>query len=281
MDEKARKVGLALGGGAARGIAHIGVLQVFQEHSIPVDMIVGTSIGAIMGAIYAAGTDLKWLEKLVLTLNWDQLVDLTVPRMGFLKVEKLFQLVELLCKQKKIEDLDILYRAVAVDIKTGEEVILSSGSAARAAMASAAIPGVFLPQEFGDMLLVDGGIRNQVPVQPVRELGADLVIAVDVGGSVQKMEVRSVMDIILQTLEIMQYEANSAKINEADILIRPELSQVGPFDLKSASYSLQAGRVAAEAAIPEIRAALDRIGRTCGKRRVEDATRAVSHEAKG
>ncbi len=260
------QVGIALGGGAARGLAHIGVLATLAEAGVPMDIITGTSIGAIVGGIFAAGGDLDWLAKLVLTLKWDQLVDLTVPRMGFLKTEKLLHLLELLCRQKKIEDLEIKFGAVAVDIATGEELVLTSGDIAGAAMASAAIPGVFLPHKLDDRLLVDGGIRNQVPIEAAKKLGADLVIAVDVGGAVIPMKVQSVIDVILQSVVIMQEEANAHKIAQADVVIAPPVGGIRPFDLSDAAQTIELGRIAAKEKLPEIFAALNKLGRSYGSR---------------
>lgn len=268
-------IGLAMGGGAARGLAHIGALSFFEEQGLPIDVVTGTSIGAIIGAVYAAGTDLNWLEKLAVSLDWDQLVDLTVPRMGFFKTEKLFQLIELLCKHKNIEELDILYRAVAVDIENGEEVVLGAGELAKAAVSSASIPGVFLPYEFQGRKLVDGGLRNRVPIKPAKDAGADVVIAVDVASPVLTMQPKSVVDIILQSIDIMQQEINMDKVSQADILIQPDLSGVSPFDLRSASYAISAGREAAQNQWEEICALLARVGRSCHERRLSHGNRVI------
>ena len=270
LGERKAKIGLALGGGAARGMAHIGVLSVLEEQGMPIDIITGTSIGAIIGAVYAAGTNLEWLEKLVVTLDWDQLVDVTVPRMGFFKTEKLFQLLDLLCKHKQIEELDLLYRAIAVDIQTGSEVVLAKGSVAKNALASASIPGIFLPQEINGRLLVDGGIRSRVPIEPARQAGADIVIAVDVGSSVLELKPNSIIDIILQSIDIMQQEINMDKVCKADVLIRPDLEQVKPYNLCSASIAIEAGRKATIEKWPEISTILERAGRLGGKERGRD-----------
>ncbi|NLY55175.1 MAG: patatin family protein [Firmicutes bacterium] len=260
-------VGIALGGGAARGLAHIGVLATLEEAGVPLDIVTGTSIGAIVGGYYAAGGDLEWLAKLVLTLKWDQLVDLTVPRLGFLKTEKLYHLLQLLCRQKKIEELEIKFGAVAVDIANGEELLLTSGDIAAAAIASASIPGVFLPYKMNDRLLVDGGIRSQIPIEAAKKLGADLVIAVDVSGDVIPMKVQSVIDVMLQSVVIMQEEANAYKIRQADVLITPAVGAIRPFDLSDAAQTIELGRTAAREKLPEIFAALDKVGRSYGSRK--------------
>ncbi len=267
LSEGKARIGLALGGGAARGMAHIGVLSVLEEQGMPIDIITGISIGAIIGAIYAAGTDLSWLEKLAVTLNWDQLIDVTVPRMGFFKTEKLYQLLDLLCKHKQTEDLDYIYRAIAVDIQTGSEVVLDKGNVAKNALASASIPGIFLPQEVDGRLLVDGGIRSRVPIDPARQVGADIVIAVDVGSSVQELTPTSVIDIILQSIDIMQQEINVDKVCKADVVIRPDLEQVKPHDLRLAPVAIEAGRKAAQEKWPEIYTLLERAGRLGSKER--------------
>lgn len=247
------KIGLALGGGAARGLAHIGVLQVFEAEGLPVDFLAGTSAGALIGGIYAAGTDLAWLERLAVTIKWDHLVELTVPRLGFFKTDRMYQLLRLLTKNKTFAELPLPFAAVAVDIERGEEVVLQEGPLAEAIMASCAIPGVFTPQRLGDRLLVDGGLLNRVPVDVVRKMGADFVIGVDVGTGPRIMPVKTILDVILQSVDIMQNRIFELRTNGADLMLKPEMPGISPSDLEAAPRTIEAGRQAARAVLPRLR----------------------------
>lgn len=250
-------VGLALGAGAARGFAHLGVLEVLTREGIPIDLVAGTSAGAVAGGIFAAGGDLAWTERLMSNLDWEHLVRLAVPRMGFVRADQLLQLVRLLTKGKTFAQLDIPFAAVAVDIERGEEVVLRDGSLPEAILASASLPGIFVPHRIGDRLLVDGGVLNRVPIDVARRMGAGVVLAVDVGTEETVTRVKNVLDIMSQSFEIMQREIARYKAAEpADVLIRPELGQLAGYRLDAAPSIIEAGRVAAEAALPAIRQAI-------------------------
>ncbi len=252
------RVGLALGAGAARGMAHLGVLEVLTREGIPVDCVAGTSAGALVGGIYAAGCDLVWTERLACSLDWEHLVRLVVPRLGFLRADQLLQLMRLLTKGKSFEQLAIPFVAVAVDLERGEEVILREGPLAEAILASCSIPGIFVPQRLGGRLLVDGGVLNRVPIDVVRRLGAEVVLAVDVGLEEPVTEVKNIIDVMNQSFEIMQREITRYKAAEpADVLIRPDLGRVSGYRLEASPSIIEAGRVAAEAALPAIRRSLE------------------------
>ncbi|MDI6870308.1 MAG: patatin-like phospholipase family protein [Bacillota bacterium] len=252
------KVGLALGAGAARGLAHLGVLEVLVREGIPIDYLTGTSAGALVGGVFAAGADLLWTERLVCHLEWEHLVQLVVPRMGFVRADQLLQLLRLLTKGKTFAELEIPFAAVAVDIESGEEVILQEGPVAEAILASASVPGVFEPQRWGGRLLVDGGVLNRVPIDVVRRLGAEVVVAVDVGLEETVTQVKNIIGVMNQSFEIMQREIARFKAAEpADVLIRPDLGRLSGYRLEAAASIIEAGRVAAEAALPAIRQAVE------------------------
>ena len=184
MSSREKKLGIALGSGSSRGFAHIGILRVFEDENIPIDYIAGTSIGAYIGAIYSAGA-IKELEEFILSLDWKKLFryyDLRLSKSGIFSGKKIMELLEMVLDGKNFEELYIPFSCVAVDIKRAKEVVFESGDILKAIRASLSMPGVFTPVEYGDMLLVDGGIMNPVPVDIVKSMGADIVIAVDLSG---------------------------------------------------------------------------------------------------
>lgn len=258
MGEERPTVGIALGAGAAKGIAHIGVLQVLNEADINIDYLAGTSIGSMIGGFYAAGLDLKWLERIAYQINWDLLTDLTVPRQGLIAGKKVKAFVQLLTKSKNFSDLDIPFAAVATDIEKGEEVILQDGLVADAIRASTSIPGVYVPYRIDNRLLVDGAILNRIPVNVVQNLGADIIIGVDVGFDFQGNEVNNIFDVILTSIRIMEQEVFDKRIIEADVLIRPEVGYIAPQDLDRAEEAVAAGIEAAQKTLPKIKKSIER-----------------------
>jgi len=246
------KVGIALSAGAARGLAHIGVLQVFVENKIPIDMITGTSAGAIVGTLYAAGTDMYTLARMAQELNWNKLVNLTVPRLGLVSSEPIYELMKFLTRNLSFEALPIPAAVVATDIQTGEEVVIKSGNLADGVRASMSIPGIFVPVELDGRLLVDGALVNRVPAHTCRELGADIVIAVDVGLPPVGKKVKNLGNIIMRTIEILDRENAKFRPIDADVIVRPDLSNVTSTQLNRAGEIIAAGREAAEASLREI-----------------------------
>ncbi|MGE5507899.1 MAG: patatin-like phospholipase family protein [Chitinophagales bacterium] len=248
------RVGLALGGGVVRGMAHLGVLDVLGREQIPIDCLAGTSAGAIVAGTYAAGTDLALAERLAGALEWDHLVRLGVPRLGLVRTDRLLELVRLLTRGRSFANLRVPLAVVAVDLERGTEVILKEGPLPEAILASCSLPGVFVPQRLDGRLLVDGGLLNQVPANVVRGMGAEVVIAVDVGVEEPQTTVTNVIGVIMQTFEIMQREiARYKTASPADLVIRPDLGNISAFRFEAVPEIIEAGRRAAEAALPEIR----------------------------
>jgi len=217
------KLGLALGSGGARGFAHIGVLKVLEAHGIEIDMLAGSSMGSLIAAVYANGIEPHMMEKLALNLKRKHWLDLTVPSMGFVSGEKIKQLIRLLTHGKRIEELRKPLAIVATDIETGERVVFREGPVDQAVRASISIPGIFVPERVGDRLLVDGGVIDRVPVTVTREMGADIVIAVDVAQYEMKMKVTTIFDVIAQAIDVMEREILRHRMLSADLVIRPDV----------------------------------------------------------
>jgi NTE family protein len=184
---KDKKIGLALGGGAARGWAHVGILRFLSEKDVKVDYIAGTSIGALIGAVFASGNlaELEEFGERAGIKDFLKLVDLVLPRSGLIEGKKIEEFIASLVKLDNIEELKIPFGAVSTDIFTGDEVVLSSGSVVEAVRASIAIPAIFMPVKKGEMVLADGGLVNPVPVDVVRKMGAEFVIAVELNSDIQ------------------------------------------------------------------------------------------------
>jgi len=245
-------VGLALGSGASRGLAHIGVLRALKEENIPIDMVAGTSAGALIGALFCCGIDLKVIEKVAQELPRKELIDLSVPRLGFVKGNRIEELVKFLTRDMKIEDLDIPFRVVATDIARGEKVVFDSGYIYKAVRASISIPGIFTPVYMDGRVLVDGGIMDRVPVSIVRDMGADVVIGVDVGFSAPRGKVESIFDVIFRSLDIMERELLKKRIIAADVLIKPYLPEIDPARFDQVYECSKEGYEVTKAAIPRI-----------------------------
>ncbi len=225
MLKEAPKIGLALGSGGARGFAHVGVIKVLQEENIPISYVAGSSMGALIGSLYAAGTDLGQLYKIAANFKRKYYLDFTVPKMGLIKGNRIKDFIGIFTHWKKIEELDIPLAVVATNIKTAEKVVFRSGPVADAVRASIAIPGIFTPEKINGQLLVDGGVVDRVPVSVVREMGADFVIAVDVSHVKQDAEVTSIYDVIMQSLDILQMEIVRNREIQSDIMIKPRVEQ--------------------------------------------------------
>lgn len=251
------KVGLALGGGFARGIAHIGVLQALLERKIPIDLVAGTSAGSLVGSIYCAGFDPWTMERIVKQMHWRNLVRLRLRRDGLLDASGLERFIIGHVGDLEFSNLRLPFTAVATDLSTGQPVLLNSGRVSVAVRASCAFPGIFLPVRNGDQTLVDGGLTYPVPAAVVRQMGADLVIGVELNQPSAGLErPRNLLHIMLHSLALVQRPHVERALAEADVAIRPDLSEFSIWELERVDELVQAGRVAAEAALPAIEARL-------------------------
>ena len=251
------RLALALGGGAVRGTAHIGVLKAFEEEGISVDLIVGTSAGSLVGALYAGGLDCAAMERLLGKVGWMDIAEPCWPRGGFLTSRRMRGFLERLIGPVTIEQLKIPFAAVAGDATTGQEVILREGPLADAVRASTAIPGIFRPVELDGRLLMDGVVVNNVPASVARALGADLVVAVDVTEyHFAPRPPRSLGEAVMRAFDIMARQTINASLEWADVVIRPPVGGLNSFRFKSAHEYMSRGYAAARAAMPEIKARL-------------------------
>jgi len=258
-----KKVGLALGGGAARGAAHIGVLEVLDREGIPIDMIAGTSAGAAIGALYAQGKDTSVIKELAVGMGWKRLVplvDLALPKTGFIGGRKIKELLKLTIGDVKFRDLKIPLACVATDIMTGDEVVIDKGSVAEGVRASISIPVVFTVVRWQNRYLVDGGLVNPVPVSVLKRMGADFIIAVNVIPNFKARIKQSenpkepnMISVIMQSIYIATYNMVEPSLTGADIIIEPQVVQVGTGDFHRAEECILEGKKATEAAIPEIK----------------------------
>jgi NTE family protein len=243
-------VTLALGGGAARGAAHLGVLKVLAEEGIPVRGVAGTSVGSVVGAALCAGRDWRWMLEEARHLRWSELVQPVVPRMGMLATERLERYLERSIGAARFEDLGLPFAAVAVDISTGEEVVLRSGALAVAIRASCSVPGIFEPVSLGERLLVDGGLVNDVPADVARTLAEAPVLAVKLNsGAREPVRPRTIVDVITASLAIIALNGIQRGLADADIVVAPDLGRASYRDLRRAEELAAAGERAAREAL--------------------------------
>ena len=247
------KIGLALGGGAARGFAHIGVIKMLESQGIVADYVVGTSAGAVVGALYAGGNDAYAMQKIAQQLDETIFADWTFGGRGFLKGEALQSFVNQQLKNRPLEGLNKPFAAVATDLKSGERVVFRTGDTGLAVRASAAVPGIFQPTQFRGKTYVDGGLSSPIPVRAAREMGADFVIAVDISDRPEGQPVDSLTGIMWQTITIMGGAIGKTELREADIVIRPNIPYVKSWNFTARHEAIMEGERAAQAAMPLIR----------------------------
>ncbi len=250
------KIALVLGGGSAKGFAHVGVIRALEQEKIPVHMIIGTSVGSLIGGIYASNPDSFQLEWIAFKIDKNDILDFSMiySKLGPVQGVKLETFVEQTVKTKKVEDTKIPFYPIATDLNTGETIVLEKGSLAKAIRASSSIPGIFTPVTFGNRMLVDGGVTNNVACDIARSKGADIVIAVNLLKDIKDYDISSVIDIIAQSVNIMMHENNKTKLKYADILIEPETKGVSIFDFSQKKRLMEEGIKAAKAAMPKIKA---------------------------
>lgn len=252
------RVGLALGGGAARGFAHIGVIQVLEEAGLRPDIVVGTSAGSLVAAIYASGRSGAQLQHIAEGMEESTLTDWTLPifSRGMLRGEALARYVNSQVGGKSIENMMMPLGIVATDLNSGEGILFRRGDTGTAVRASSAVPSVFLPVRLGTHEYVDGGLVAPVPVRYARQMGAELVIAVDISDVPQGNAADGTVQVLLQTFSIMSKSINAFELRDADVVVAPALKGVSGADFSSRRRLIDAGRVAMLAALPQYRAKL-------------------------
>ncbi len=257
IEAKKPTVGLALSGGTAKSLAHIGVLEALAEESIPVDCIAGTSGGAIVGAVFAAGLGIPALKEVGRELRWKDLARFTFPRLGLLNNSGVARFITGLLGDVTFADLPIPLAIVGTDLLSGEKIVFREGSVARAAMVSSSIPNVFEPVEFEGTLAVDGGLVEYLPVETVREFDPDLVIAVNLGHrDGPSSRPRNLLHVSMAVVGIAARQNARISETKADIVIRPPTAAFPSFDLMASAKLIQVGYEATMARMPEIKAAV-------------------------
>lgn len=250
------KIGLALGGGAAKGFAHIGVIKMLEASGIHPDVVAGTSAGSVVGALYASGMDPFQLQETAFGLDEAKIRDVRLFSGGLVQGRALQDYVNQLVHNQPIEHLKLPFAAVAAELETGTRTVFVSGNTGQAVRASSSIPGVFEPAEIRSRHYVDGGVVSPIPVDAARQLGAGFVIAVDISAKPGGTNPQGMFNIMGQSIIIMGRELAKQEIARADVVIRPDLGGIGATNFEQKDQAILAGEKAALAAIPEIRAKL-------------------------
>ena len=254
------RIGLALGGGAARGFAHIGVIKALEAQGIYPEIVVGTSAGSVVGAMYAAGNNGFALQKIAMDMDEATISDWTLPLFGkssgVLKGEALQTYVNKAVKNVTMEKLKLKFGAVATDLNNGQPILFQRGNTGQAVRASSAVPSVFQPVQISGHSYVDGGLVAPVPVRFVREMGADFIIAVNISTQTDAQAAVSSLQVLMQTFAIMGQRLNQNELRDADIVIQPSLPKMGGNDFNGRNVAIMAGEQAAAEMMPQIKAKL-------------------------
>ncbi len=249
---KIKKIGLALGGGAVLGAAHIGVLRALEEFNISVSYIAGTSIGAFISAFYAFSKNWREIEKITIDLNWLDVSGLSLSQYGLLSNKKLGELVIETIGDVNFDKANIPVAMVAANISNGEKVVLKEGNVAQAVMASSCIPGVFIPVEINKTLLVDGGIIENVPITPLKNMGADFIIGVDLNAEHSYKKPENVIEVLLNAFDFTLINATKLQTEKADVLITPDLSSFNLIDTNQVADLIEKGYLEAKKVFKKI-----------------------------
>lgn len=262
-----RRVGLALSSGGAKGLAHIGVLAALQEQGIQIDMIAGTSMGSLVGAIYAEGKDIDRMRSLAIDLGpkrFSFLADPALPKSGFIRGRKIRNMLRSIIGDIEFRDLEIPFACSATDIESGQEVVVKQGLVREGVRASCSIPVILTPTKLGDRYLVDGGLVDPVPVRVLKEMGADFIIAVSVIPAEQQKPSEgsqnnkgpkepNILSIAMQTVNIISGQRLKSSLVGADVIIEPQVTHIGWGDFHRANECIYQGELAAQASMQEIR----------------------------
>lgn len=252
------RIGLALGGGAARGFAHVGVIEVLEEAGIKPDLVVGTSAGSVVASLYASGRTGAQLQAAALNMDEAAFADWILPlfNRGVLRGEALARYVDTQVGHRLIENMALPLGIVATDLNSGQGVLFRRGDTGTAVRASSAVPAVFLPVKIGTREYVDGGLVSPVPVRYAREMGAEVVVAVDISSAPEGNPSGDPLQILMQTFSIMGKSINRWELKDADVVVRPALAGMSSADFTGKRRAIEAGRAAMLAALPQLRAAI-------------------------
>ncbi|MFH1664649.1 MAG: patatin-like phospholipase family protein [Candidatus Omnitrophota bacterium] len=254
---KRKKIALALGGGGARGLCNIGVLKVLERHfgrdNMPFDMVVGTSIGSLIGAAYCLGVTPEALEEEAARFTWQNIVDLGFHSTGLVKGDKFEKLIIETIGYKGFSNMNMPFALTTTDLENGEELMHTSGDLVKLIRASCSWPGTFAAVEIDGRQLVDGGLRNSIPTKGAHQMGASFIIAVNPGFGIKNQRVKNVIKALIQSVQIMGDELNSYQSRRADIVIVPVLRNIDQFDFDQAPMIIQKGELAAEEAMKALK----------------------------
>lgn len=251
------KIAIAFGGGAAKGFAHIGVIKVLEQNGIKPDIITGTSAGSVIGSLYASGLTPIAIQQIAMNLNEDQLTDYTLSANGIVKGEALQNFINKMVGNTPIEKLAIPFGAVATNKETGAAAVFRSGNTGQAVRASASIPNVFLPVKIGHNTYVDGGLVQPVPVEAAKNMGADVIIAIDISAKPTKGS-KGFWATIDQSINIMGQVALNKQLKLADVVIHPNIDTISSLSFKQRDQAILEGEKAAIAALPAIKKAIQK-----------------------
>ncbi|NYZ61384.1 patatin-like phospholipase family protein [Luteimonas deserti] len=262
------RIGLALGGGAAKGFAHIGVIKMLEANGIKADVVAGTSAGSVVGALYASGMDPFRMQERAVALDESSIRDVRLFSGGLVQGVALQNYVNQEVGNRTIDRMPIPFAAVATRLDTGDRTVFVRGNTGQAVRASSSVPGVFEPVRIGERSYVDGGVVSPVPVDAARQLGADLVIAVDISSKASGATPGSMLGIVNQSIAIMGQTLGRQELARADVVIRPQVNDIGPASFEQRNAAILQGERAALAALPQIRAKLAEIERARSAARV-------------
>lgn len=257
------KLGLALGAGGAKGLAHIGFLEILKENNIQVDFVSGSSMGSLIGSMFAIGVDFNLMKDQLDTLKTSNLVDfdlLFFRRLSLAKGRKMQAMIRSILGNRSFEDCNIPFCCTAVDLISGKGIVLNKGPLWKSVIASCSVPSAFPPVEYENMLLVDGGVYDRVPTHQCYDLGANLVIGVDVVGvpALLKNPPKNIIDIIARTFDIMDYNLTVSKKNNCDLMVTIQQDDVDSLAVRNLRVSYEAGRKAGQENIENIKALLEK-----------------------
>lgn len=255
--KKSARVGLALGGGFARGLAHIGVLKVLEENRVPIHCLAGTSVGSMIAGAYASGASIDEMATMARKVRWKDFARWTISRMGLASNTRMEAFLRRIFRSLRFEDLKLPLAVVATDLRTGDAVVFTSGELVTAVRASCAYPGLFLPIAFQGAWLTDGGLVASVPTRAAKQLGADTVIGINIESINPDVEPRNMMDVVGRSLSIAQQTAAPVWRADADLVVSPKVSAYSWDDFEHAEEIMAAGERAMREAMPRLRQLLE------------------------
>ncbi|MBI3657788.1 MAG: patatin-like phospholipase family protein [Acidobacteria bacterium] len=252
MKDRYPKVGLALSGGAARGLAHIGVLKVLDEYKIPIHYIAATSVGSIIGAAYAARVPITNMIKIAETMRWRDLGSVSFRLMGLSDSSRMEKFLRGILPVATFEELEIPLQVTATNLTTGELIVFKQGDLFRAIRSSCALPWVYAPVDVDGVLVADGGLTMSIPCRVVKDMGADIILAVDIRGNLSAKIPRNMFQVVMQSMAILGYGMRDYQVQEADLVIAPDVNDIGWDELARAKEAIAAGEKEARLRLSEL-----------------------------